>query len=351
MSLARKIMVYSISIVSFSSIFDIGNAQAEMATGFIGSQMDPQTHQFPTVYKDWREGVILNPQTGDYTVTYKQDDMFYEVVFVPATKINPVLKSKFKMTKDGSVTSYNYSLKNETKSVQPIHALRTEITNINANSLMSPEGWRGNVVPNLQRTGLPVRLNWSYLANQVAGGLPPGKKQNGFRLDSNDLPGITIMRIEGAAPTTLWLGSVPDVDTPVGAQILQLTSNNYVPRPVAVPLIPVSNPFDAAAVLTSLQKHVNQDMVSMNLIDPAFASQLDRLFQTAIAAAKGGNTVALKGNLKDLRQMLKREHADVDKEDDAKGKEKDKSQLIDKLAAKVLDFDLKYILKRLGHND
>ena len=96
----------------------------------------------------------------------------------------------------------------------------------------------------------------------------------------------------------------------------------------------------------------------MKLIDPTFASQLDRLFQTAIAAAKGGNTVALKGNLKDLRQMLKREHADVDKEDedwdkedDGKGKEKDKSRQIDKLAAKVLDFDLKYIQKRLGHNE
>jgi hypothetical protein len=30
---------------------------------------------------------------------------------------------------------------------------------------------------------------------------------------------------------------------------------------------------------------------------------------------------------------------------------KDKSRPIDKLAAKVLDFDLKYIQKRLGHND
>ena len=34
----------------------------------------------------------------------------------------------------------------------------------------------------------------------------------------------------------------------------------------------------------------------------------------------------------------------------AKDKEKDKSRLIDKLAAKVLDFDLKYIQKRLGDN-
>ena len=52
--------------------------------------------------------------------------------------------------------------------------------------------------------------------------------------------------------------------------------------------------------------------------------------------------------------MLKREYADVDQDDedwdkdDDKGKEKDKSRLIDKLAAKVLDFDLKYIQKRLG---
>ncbi len=149
----------------------------------------------------------------------------------------------------------------------------------------------------------------------------------------------------------------PDPNSSVGVAYHELRRNDFVPRPVAVPLIPVSNPFDAATVLTSMQKHVNQDLVGMKLIDPTFASQLDRLFQTAIAAAKGGNIVALKSNLKDLRQLLKREHADVDKDDedgdkddDGKNKEKDKSQLIDKLAARVLDFDLKYIQKRLGDN-
>jgi len=141
-----------------------------------------------------------------------------------------------------------------------------------------------------------------------------------------------------------------------GKQVAELEhpERNSVPRTAAVPLIPVPNPFDPAAVLTSVQKHVNQDLVAMKLVDPAFAFQLDRMLQAAIAAAKGGNTVALKSNLKDLRHMLKREHADVDAEDDDKDdgenddQQKAKVRLIDKLAAKVLDFDFKYVEQRLS---
>ena len=56
--------------------------------------------------------------------------------------------------------------------------------------------------------------------------------------------------------------------------------------------------------------------------------------------------------------MLKKEHEDVDKDDEKEdGKhegisdDKNKRILIDRLAARVLDFDLKYVLKRMGGED
>lgn len=127
-----------------------------------------------------------------------------------------------------------------------------------------------------------------------------------------------------------------------------------VPRLAAVPRIPAGQPFDPVLTLTGIQKHLNQDLVSLKLVDPVFASQLDRSLQAALDAAKLNNTRALKDHPKDLRRALKKEHDDVDKEDhddDDEGKPK-KSGLIDKLAARVLDFDIKYVEKRVsGKND
>ena len=312
----------------------------------------------PTFAQD--ESIVLDPDTGNYIITFRStfpSRELHRVVFVPATKIDPTVKSKFKLTSDQHIR-YEYKVKNGPNSKQPLIGLRFIASKADRASQVAPKGWRASMIPNIVDTR--VRVNWGYeeLEEDASAGLQPGRNQSGFSVGSPDLPGIDVVRLNGASPVFGVPDEGPAMDSEVGKQLNQLTANDFVPRHAAIPLIPVPNPFDAAAVLTSMQKHVNQDMVSMNLIDPAFAPQLDRLFQTAIAAAKGGNTVALKGNLKDLRQMLKREHADVDQEDDdwdkdgdRKDKEKDKSRLIDKLAAKVLDFDLKYIQKRLGDND
>jgi len=85
----------------------------------------------------------------------------------------------------------------------------------------------------------------------------------------------------------------------------------------------------------------------MQLIDPALLGLIDRGLTQAIAAAQIGNTSSLLHEIKNLRQFLKQEHADVDKDDgDDDDKEKRPKPRIDKLAVKVLDFNLKYIEKR-----
>lgn len=309
-----------------------------------------------TPTKAEEEIFFINPDTGNYHIRYKNDfGEISDVIFIPATKIDPMLTSKFK--DKGEKINFRYKVRNGTMGRQSLIGVRFSASNIYKTTQTNPSGWEGTILPNIGGTGFFVNWHYGDLNTEISG-LRPGQSQSGFGIESPDLPGIGIVRLNGNTPIQGFPDEGPDPESPVGKQFTELHSNDFVPRPAAVPLIPVPNPFDAAAVLTSMQKHVNQDMVSMNLIDPAFASQLDRLFQTAIAATKGGNTVALKGNLKDLRQMLKREHADVDqdnedwdKDDDGKGKEKDKSRLIDKLAAKVLDFDVKYIQKRLDHND
>lgn len=93
----------------------------------------------------------------------------------------------------------------------------------------------------------------------------------------------------------------------------------------------------------------------MKLLDPALAAKLDQGLQAAIDAAKINNMAAVRFSLKDLRKLLKQEHEDVDSEDDKDFYKDDenelkKSALIDKLVAKVLDFDLKYVEKQVKGN-
>jgi len=122
-----------------------------------------------------------------------------------------------------------------------------------------------------------------------------------------------------------------------------------VPRVAAVPRIPLPAPFNAAVVLGSIKQHVKTDMASMQLIDSALLALIDRGLTQAIAAAQGGNTPSLLHEIKSLRKLLKQEHADVDKDDDGDDDDKERKpkSRIDKLAARVLDFDLKYVEKRV----
>lgn len=301
-----------------------------------------------------QEGIVYNSTTGDYTVTYKSGyhGRLNTVVFIPSTKIDPTVKSLFNFDKQRNVFSYEYKVKNGAKSQQSISQMIVLVRSLISGSLASPSGWPGSAV--LALGGGGVRLSWSTSERGELRGLASGAILKDMALDSLDLPGVARMEITGNSPITKWLGHYPAGE--VGDQMDLLLNNDFVPRTVAVPRIPVPTPFVPAVVLGSIQQHVKTDMVSMQLIDPALLVLIDRGLTQAIAAAQGGNTPSLLHEIKNLRKLLKQEHADVDKDDDGDqdndDKEKKTKSPIDKLAARVLDFDLKYVEKRVkGEKD
>lgn len=344
-------MSIKIGVIAVSSLTALAlNAYAVLEEGTIKDQV---TGEYTNVVRDFQEGVVLNPQTGDYTVTYKSaDESFNEVVFIPATKILPTFKSKFETSKSGNTVSYRYTIKNGRDAKQDIGLVQTEISNIVPGGQLDPSGWESTVVPALK--GSDLILSWSpYLGGtDKLRGLPPGRTQNGFVLKSNDLPGIAIIRARGiTGGVTEWLGHYPVGS--VGRQMDEIEKKDFIPVYAAVPRIPVTNPINIEKVLQGIQQHLHQDLLSMKLVDSALSAQLDRSLIAAIEGAKIDNTAAVKSNLKDIRHLLKKEHNDIEKDDDGaeddshKTNVKNKSQVIDKLAAKVLDFDVKYVLKRL----
>jgi len=159
------------------------------------------------------------------------------------------------------------------------------------------------------------------------------------------------MRFRGAAPTLAFPDEGPKKEIADQLDLLTDPIKNSVHKIASVPRISVPSPYDATTVLTNIQKHLDQDLVTMKLVEPALAAELDRRLETAIAAAKSGNGAALKADLKEVRKILKRECQDLDKDDDGDrdddGKAKKSKPRVDKLAARVLDFDLEYVEKRV----
>lgn len=341
----------SLSLVAF-------NVHAEMGMGIA---QDPSTGQIvEEVYQDWQEGIVLHPETGNYIITYKTDgNSFSQIVFEPATKIAPTIVSTFRASEKDRTIQYRYALRSGRESKQEIVRFQMLISTVVSGSQpVGPRFWAGLAVPT--GTGPTLFLTWACLA-PINCGVAPGGRLGGFATQSPDLPGVVTAKISGRAFPTVWLGRY-DVSTPLGQRIAALTAmeNDFVPRIAVAPRIPVGNPFSASMALSGIQKHVDTDLQNMKLVDPTLVSQLDRWLQAASDAAKVGNTKAMRADIEELRQLLKKEHQDMDKDDGERDdvdndrddknrhdKNPSKSPRIDRLAARVLDFDLQYITKRL----
>ncbi|MBI3900393.1 MAG: hypothetical protein HY308_19220 [Gammaproteobacteria bacterium] len=333
------------------------SAQAEYGRGFIGAEMDPQTGRFKEVYRDWKEGIVFDANSGNYIVTYKGDNnSYYEVIFEPATKVKPVLKPKYDFVENTEAIRYQYQLENGKTAKQSIAALTTAISNLNSGSPIDPTGWHGTTFPDTKSSSL--KLDWSYAgknANEMMSasqlGIAPGKKQSGFVLESDDLPGVAVMEIRGRRTTAAWLGSAPEFESPLGQQIAQLESSNFVPCIAAVPRITIPSSFDGAVVLDALRIHVTKDMVDMKVIESTLASQLDRLLQAAAEAIRHKSIKLARDHLHEAFVLMQKNYPDIEKEgwDDESNPQGNAKNVhaIDSLAARVIAFDVKYVEKRL----
>jgi hypothetical protein len=176
---------------------------------------------------------------------------------------------------------------------------------------------------------------------------------NGFGFISQSLPDMGVAKFTGARKfSNGYGGEGPHPDSDIAKQIEALEDNDFVPRNAALPTIAVPVPFDAAVLLDRIRAHV-ATWPGKQLADPAFAAQLDRYLLAAADAYRLNNTKAGREHVETLRRMLAKAHPDVDHddEDDDDGEErKHATRLsIDRLAARVLDFDLRYVLKRMEH--
>ena len=292
------------------------------------------------------ESIVLDPETGNYTVVYESvygKGLFQKIIFIPATKIDPRVQSSFKQKKDGMI-SYKYKIMNQRASKQAIDVVSILVSEIEQYSEEVPDNWGGGSAPEPPHT----RVGWSYDGRDV-GGIQPGHTLGNFGLVSTDLPGISKMQLHGATPVQGYPDEGPALESEVGKKLGALEVNDHVLRHVVVPRIAINDPFSASRVLTGIQRHLHE-LVILEVIDAAFSSRLSVLITSAIDSAKQGNLVVARNSIKEARHLIKKEQtglSQVEWVEKEKPTSKGKQPLIAKLAAKVLDFDLAYVEKRL----
>jgi hypothetical protein len=319
------------------------------------------------------ESIVLDPNTGDYTLNYWDSDApdarIRQAIFVPSTKIDPSIQSIFKL-KGKSEVVYTYRVTNGIKSRQPLNMMLfdpvsdiissiplpkqdrdvdlnaiEQILVAGASALTTPANWIGR---NTTSHAGGLRVGWSYRGD---GGLIPGKTQAGFGFSSKDIPGIGIAQMQGDSPVPMFPGEGPTGG--LAKEFAPIEQNDFITRNAATPTIAVPTPFDAAVTLERIQTQMHT-WIGMSLLDSAFSAQLDRYFQSAISAYRLNQPKVGKKQIQTMRELIKKEQPNAgngegDNEGDSQNK--NKPALIDPLAARVLDFDLNYVMKRAGEGE
>ncbi len=342
-----------------------------LISGFAAAVLSLSAHAYPGES-------IVQDANGDYIITYKSgDDSETELMttkFVPSTKIVPSIRSGFRLDEHGNV-DYRYVVSNGATARQDIVGVLLEqilnpvvgeqpqppaIPSTTVSDVMSwsatisaatpaPNGWYGDIIRDMSRVAwMPksgtLRIN----------GIKPGHTLTGFGFASHDLPGISTAKMDGLGAVFGYPDDGPAEDSAILDQLNRLTHNDFIEKPAAVPMIAVPAPFSAATLLGSIQTQMHT-WIGMNLLDASFSAQLDQYFEAAINAYKQNHLKAARDNIEEIHKMLMIEHRDLDRENenaDEHDHDKDaKRPLIDRLAARVLDFDLKFVLKQQSERD
>jgi hypothetical protein len=223
-----------------------------------------------------------------------------------------------------------------------------------AKEIGTPGLWEASVAASVagsRKTG--YRIGWGYTNRD---GIRPGGRERGFGFESSDLPGLVNAEIAGNGPAGQGLGENgpdSDDDSDFARQYHYLIIHDYVDMPVAVPAIRPSTPVNLKDIASQLQAHV-RTWPALHVMDQATASKIDALLQQTIVALTASDARAASASLKAVRQLLRQSHpgyeADDDRNDDNnRDQASNTGRPVSKLAAKVLGFDVQFLLRQMNN--
>lgn len=335
---------------------------------------DPQQHVWKLYYQD--------PETAQWV------NKTYEA----RTAIRPAIKSS--IAGNGAPFSYQYTVRNQRGAKQKLSVIRiwgiplvytipnlppvtanaktdpetedkqqwaqlTVKRNFESSVVKAPRGWVANL--RVDEKVNQTSFVWTPgLKDSDPDGIPPGRTQDGFVVNRPELPGMARAKLTGSTEEPWGLDNLPD--SPYWVQkVNEIQDLDYVLVPVLAPVIAIPNPYNGAELARRLKAHV-QAWLTYGHINADVLGRLNRQFDVLIPALEINNkqaaraaVVAIRKECADRNPGLGEDKAGEDDDDrDATPQSRTPAQrsaaptpTLDRVAARALMFDLRYLMDRM----
>ena len=341
-----------------------------------------------------QDSAVFDPQSNTWRLYYQDPEtaVWISKTYVQQNAIKPTIKSV--VQSNGGQYEYRYRVTNHRDAKQEVDTFRIwgiplvyavpNLPLVTANAKTDPEAedkqrWAQLKAKSIfERSIVKAPKGWSAglrvdekightsfvwtpgLKESDPNGIPPGHKQDGFVVYRPELPGVARAKLTGATDEPWGLDGLPE--TPFWtAKVEEIQDRDYVLVPVLAPVISIPEPYSGAELARRIRSHV-QTWVKYGHVNADVLVRLNRQFDVLIPALELNNKQGARAAVQAIRKELADRHPGLD---DARIEEDDDSfdapalarslgrevvaaaSPVDRVAARALAFDLRYLLKRL----
>lgn len=341
-----------------------------------------------------QDSAVYDPQQNMWKLYYQDPEtaQWVNKTYEARTAIRPSIKSS--VAGNGTPFSYQYTVRNQRGAKQKLSVIRiwgiplvytipnlpmvtantrtegdkwtqqywTQLTakrNFESSVVKAPKGWSAGLRVD-EKEGQTSFVWTPGLKDTDPDGIEPGRSLGGFTVLRPELPGVARTYLQGSIEEPWGLDGLPE--TPYWtAKVDEIEAQDYLLVPVLAPVIPVPNPYNGAELARRLKAHV-QTWLKYGHINADGLTRLNRQFDVLIPALEMNNKPAVRAAVAAMRK----EGSDHQRElgDDKAGEDDDEHDstalprtpaqrsaapalTLDRVAARALMFDLRYLMDRM----
>lgn len=295
------------------------------------------------------DSIFYDEANNHYVIKYVGiNGQINEVIWTPPTNISVEVEAKYKSLKDGGI-KYEYGIEVNEDSKQPLVAFQFYTSLTDDFYTNKPTDWKEIIRGSYDEQKPGKWINWYTTSSPVT----PGNEIEGFEVKIMSLPVYSNIYVEGDTEILAFPDYGPNLEVQEYFQEkVVLKGFNGKAIYTAVPLIPISEPFDPILTYTSFHNYL-LEYIEKQYFDPSISISLTDA-STAVLTALTANDV--KGGLSNLKIVKKLVEGEDENHKNEKGHEETKNgkpqPLIIKELRKILKFNLKFIKKKLkGESD
>jgi hypothetical protein len=223
----------------------------------------------------------------------------------------------------------------------------------------APKGWSAGLRVE-EREGQTSFVWTPGLKDTDPDGIEPGGSQGEFAVLRPELPGVARTYLQGSIEEPWGLDGLPD--TPFWtAKVDEIQELDYLLVSVLAPIIPVPDPYNGAELVRRIKAHV-QTWLKYGHINADVLGRLNRQFDVLVPALEMNNKLMARTAVSAIRKECTDRNAGLS--DDKAGQDDDgydsealprtpaqrgatPAVALDRVAARALMFDLRYVMDRM----